>query len=345
MKEISRENPIPLQRQLYELLKEWFTTETFPSGFLPSEIEIAKKFGLSRGTVRIALDRLVKDGLIDRDAGKGTVLRPDYLIKLKKYRIGVILSEIDFFTDSIWEYSWASHLEVINGMMGSNLGMNLSTELLSEEYFTESCNDEYDGFILWPYVHASLAKRFTKPYVQMAYTIDLIIGFERIASDIVAKGFKRIGYIGFNSRGRVEAMNKVFAASGYPEIRGEAIIECGGNPEEAYRACVELLDRGLDLDCLVCSTDIRAQGVLQCLKERGIKVPVGMAVYGFDGPRRQKEGRITLTTCRFDWTYPGRFAVESIRKRLDGLPVDTYAPPIGELVEGESTAVGRRKKG
>lgn len=345
MKEINRENPIPLQHQLYELLKEWFTTETFPSGFLPSEIEIAKKFGLSRGTVRSALDRLVKEGLIDRDAGRGTVLRPDYLVKLRKYRIGVILSEVDFFTDAIWEYSWASHLEVINGIMESNLANNLSTELISEEFFTEACNEEYDGFILWPYVHSSLAKRFTKPYVQMAYTIDLVIGFEKIAADIVSRGFERIGYIGFNSRGRVEAMNGVFAAAGHPSIRSEAIIECGGNPEEAYRVCMELLDRDLGLDCIVCSTDIRAQGVLKCLGERGIKIPGEMAVYGFDGPRRQKEGKISLTTCRFDWTYPGRFAVESIRKRLDGVPVGTYEPPIGELVAGRSTDVRRRRRG
>jgi DNA-binding LacI/PurR family transcriptional regulator len=339
MKQIDRESPISLQHQLYEVLKEWFMTEPFPSGFLPSEAEIAKKFGLSRGTVRIALDRLVSEGIIIRNAGRGSMLRPDYLIKLRKYRIGVILSKVDFFTDAIWEYSWPSHLEIINGIMQSNLLYNLSTELISEEFFDEACNKEYDGFILWPYVHASLENRCMKPYVKMIYTIDLISGFEKIAADIVRKGFKTIGYIGFDSRGRIEAMNAVFEKANHAPIQSQAIIECGGSAEEAYRTCVELFDRNFQFDCIVCSTDIRAHGVLQFLSERGIAVPDEVAVYGFDGPRRQKGG-ITLTTCRFDWTYPGRFAVESIRKKLDGVELGVYALPVGELIEGQSTAVG-----
>ncbi|HOX32073.1 MAG TPA: substrate-binding domain-containing protein [Spirochaetales bacterium] len=344
MKELDRDSPIPLHHQLYELLKEWFTTEAAPSGFLPSEVELAERFGLSRGTVRIALDRLVKDDLIVRDAGRGTALKPDYLVKLKKYRIGVVLSEIDFFTDTIWEYSRTSHLEVINGIIESNIPFNLSTELFSEDTFSEACNRDFDGFILWPYVHQSLTKRLSKPYMQMRYSIDLIDGFAKIAADLVANGLGRIGYIGFDSRGRIETMDRVLGEAGLPPIRAEAIIECGGNQAEAYRSCVELLDRGIDLDCIVCSTDIRAYGVLQCLEEKGIPVPSRIAVYGFDGPRRPRSNGKSITTCRFDWTYPGRFAVESIRRLLDGASPQDYSPPKGIIWHGETTQLASREQ-
>jgi DNA-binding transcriptional regulator YhcF (GntR family) len=171
---MDRKSPIPLQHQLYESLKAWFTSEFPAPDRLPTEIEIAARYALSRGTVRIALDRLVQEGLIARIAGKGTYLNPDYLVRLRKYRIGVILSEVDFFTNTIWEYAWTNHLEIINGIMESNLPNNLTTELVSEDHFSQECNADYDGFILWPYVQGGVKKLVEKPFVQMSYAIDIL---------------------------------------------------------------------------------------------------------------------------------------------------------------------------
>jgi hypothetical protein len=304
---------------------------------LPTETEIAKRFSLSRGTVRIALDRLVQDDLIIRVAGKGTFLNPNYLIKLKKYKIGVILSEVDFFTNTIWEYSWTNHLEVINGIMESNLPFNLTSELISEDYFSVECNADYDGFIIWPYVQGTVKKLIKKPFVQMSYTINIIDAFSKVAEDILKCGFSNTGYIGFTYGGRIDTMNSVFAAAGKPAIKPEAIIECGASLKEAFRSCMDLVTRNPCLDCIVCSTDLRARGVLQYLAENDIAVPGKIAVYGFNGPRRIMRGSPTLSTCRFDWGYPGRWAVASIRNLLDGSEPLPYSPPMGELCLREST--------
>ncbi|MGB4572941.1 MAG: GntR family transcriptional regulator [Rectinemataceae bacterium] len=335
--QVDRNSPLPLQHQLYSALKDWFTTGFGPSDCLPTEIEIAARHGVSRGTVRIALDRLVQENLIVRVAGRGTFLNPDYLVRLKKYRIGVILSEVDFFTNNIWEYAWTNHLEVINGIMESNLPNNITTELISEDYFSLSCNDDYDGFILWPYVQASVKKQIEKPFVQMSYNIDILDGFAKVAADIVEYGYSTTGYVGFTHGGRIDAMNGVFTAAGHPVMKPDAIVECGASLKEAYRSCMDLLARNPALDCIVCSTDLRARGVLQYLSENDIAVPGKIAVYGFDGPRRTAKGNPTLTTCRFDWTYPGRFAMVSIRSLLDGGPLPVYAPPKGELIRRESS--------
>lgn len=61
----------------YVRIAEWLrlrveTGELAPQARVPSEVELARKFEVSRETVRSALDRLVADGFLFRRAGKGT---------------------------------------------------------------------------------------------------------------------------------------------------------------------------------------------------------------------------------------------------------------------------------
>ena len=59
--------------RLYLLLKERITSGALPSGHrLPSEPTLAATHGLSRVTIRRALDGLSRDGLISRQPGAGT---------------------------------------------------------------------------------------------------------------------------------------------------------------------------------------------------------------------------------------------------------------------------------
>lgn len=335
--EIDRNSPLPLQRQLYLALKEWFVSEFSTDDVLPSELAISKQYGISQGTVRIALDNLVKEGLIARIPGRGSFLNPDFKIKLKKYNVGVILSEVDFFSNTIWEYVWINHLEIINGIVASNLPFNLSTEFISEDYFSEAGNDEYDGFILWPFLQKSLMNLIKKPCVHLEYKVDLRDGFRKVARDVVKRDHGKAGYIGFTSGGRIEELNKVFRESPLGALPEERVFECGGSAAEAYRSCMELISRHPDVDCLICSTDIRAQGALQYLKEQGIDVPGDVAVYGFDGTRDNRKTSPALTTCRFDWKFPGTFAVEQLRSLLDGGEVAAFHPTKGTLILQEST--------
>ncbi|WP_342358770.1 GntR family transcriptional regulator [Terrarubrum flagellatum] len=60
---------------------------------LPSENELCSRFGASRTTIRAALDRLEKQGLIERRQGSGTFFRPPQIVK----HLG---SLVDFHTES-----------------------------------------------------------------------------------------------------------------------------------------------------------------------------------------------------------------------------------------------------
>lgn len=61
---------------IYLLLRDEITRGDLPVGaVLPSELRLADRYGVSRVTVRRALDALEQEGLIDRRAGSGTRVR------------------------------------------------------------------------------------------------------------------------------------------------------------------------------------------------------------------------------------------------------------------------------
>jgi GntR family transcriptional regulator of arabinose operon len=68
--------PVTKHAQLRAVLESEITRGVYgPGKFLPSEPELARRFAISRSTVRQALFALEQDGFVERLAGKGTVVR------------------------------------------------------------------------------------------------------------------------------------------------------------------------------------------------------------------------------------------------------------------------------
>lgn len=69
-------NEIPQYRKLYELLRKHIEKGVYTEGdLLPSENELSAVYEMTRPTVRHALDNLVRDGLIFKKQGKGSIVR------------------------------------------------------------------------------------------------------------------------------------------------------------------------------------------------------------------------------------------------------------------------------
>lgn len=67
---------IPQYRKLYELLRKHIVEGIYEEGsLLPSENELCATYQMTRPTVRHALDTLVKEGLILKQQGKGSIVR------------------------------------------------------------------------------------------------------------------------------------------------------------------------------------------------------------------------------------------------------------------------------
>ncbi len=75
MNQVDRNARLPLYHQLYEVLHERILLRQWkPGDRLPTEAELIESYGVSRITVRKVLDMLVKEGLIYRQAGRGTFI-------------------------------------------------------------------------------------------------------------------------------------------------------------------------------------------------------------------------------------------------------------------------------
>lgn len=67
---------IPQYRKLYEILRKHIVNGVYAEGdLLPSENELCAIHEMARPTVRHALETLVKDGLIFKKQGKGSIVR------------------------------------------------------------------------------------------------------------------------------------------------------------------------------------------------------------------------------------------------------------------------------
>jgi len=73
---LSRSAGLPLYQQLYEILRTRIAAgDLKPGDLVPPESELTRSYGVSRITVRAALDQLVHDGVIDRHRGRGSFVR------------------------------------------------------------------------------------------------------------------------------------------------------------------------------------------------------------------------------------------------------------------------------
>ena len=85
---VLRGGALPLHHQLRHLMRRRIETGQWPPGHrLPAERDLVRMFGVSRTTVREALDGLEREGLIVRRHGQGTfVARPPLVEGLARLR-------------------------------------------------------------------------------------------------------------------------------------------------------------------------------------------------------------------------------------------------------------------
>lgn len=74
---ISVAGPVALYHRVYTILREQLREGRYPPDVaLPGEMEFAERFGVSRVTMRRALDELKREGLIERTRGRGSFAKP-----------------------------------------------------------------------------------------------------------------------------------------------------------------------------------------------------------------------------------------------------------------------------
>ncbi|MEB3100976.1 GntR family transcriptional regulator [Ferviditalea candida] len=93
MTKLNLNSPIPLHIQLRDIIREAIYQGKFTDDRLPSERELMDLYSVSRTTVRDAVSALVREGVLEKQHGKGTFisLRPieEWLGNIKSYNAAV----------------------------------------------------------------------------------------------------------------------------------------------------------------------------------------------------------------------------------------------------------------
>ena len=116
-------NARPLYLQIKNYIYQQIADKVYDVGsILPSELEYQKRFGVSRITVRNAINELVVEGFLERTRGKGTVV----LFK----KVTENISNTSSFSEEMTERGLTAHTSFVNvslvragAMVGENLGV------------------------------------------------------------------------------------------------------------------------------------------------------------------------------------------------------------------------------
>jgi GntR family transcriptional regulator len=99
--------PPPLYHQLFVVLKRKIEAGELRQGqILPSEIEMAEKFSVSRITAKRAMDDLATQGLVQRRRGRGTVVTHTYQPK-------VLLAPLNGMLDTLESMGRETHVTLL----------------------------------------------------------------------------------------------------------------------------------------------------------------------------------------------------------------------------------------
>ena len=159
---------------------------------------------------------------------------------------------------------------------------------------------------------------------------------------LIELGHRHIAFIGVTDDDSPEFSRRF---RGFRSAMRQAGLEADDNlqipatwsEQSGYEGVSELLDRGLDFSAIFCACDHIAIGAIQCLQERGLRVPKDVSVVGFDDLPLVAHLTPALTTVRQDPSQAGEVLVDSLLKLIAGHPVQ---PRLIEptLISRSSTA-------
>jgi len=214
------------------------------------------------------------------------------------------------------------------------------------------------GVILSGLEHSDATKdmlaHFSGPVIEVmdcdGDAIDMAVGVSMadagvvIAQHLVARGYRRIGYVGawgerpVRSRKRRLSFEAELARLGCPIVTS-VILDEASSLASGAAGLRALLARNLNLDAVFFANDDLALGALFYCQAQGISVPRELALAGYNGLDLCQSISPRLTTIATPRTQMGRLAGQLARSRIEGhdRPAERIIRMETQLIEGETT--------
>ncbi|ADN02784.1 GntR family transcriptional regulator [Spirochaeta thermophila] len=351
---------IPKYRQLYDILMHNIEKEGLKEGDrIPSEPTLIQTYGVSRNTVRQAIDLLVQEGVVYRIQGKGTFYKGKRRGSEKKpYLVGVI-------TPLTKKYIYPSILQGIEdcayerrySLILGNSGGDTEKEW---HLLQNMLQRGIEGLIIEPAMSAHLKsntrllsalERLSIPVVFMdCYYEDLPFSFvtpddveggRLAASYLMNWGHRRVGIVY-----KKDVVPGVLRLQGFREVvrsRGgelreewvwgftEAEDQPGMDPARKLVAAFLSLPPERRPTALFFYNDLCAIQGLQEIRKAGLSVPGDVSILGFDDSEYAHYAEIPLTSLVHPKEELGRKAADLLFEAIDS---GDRSPRVVKLVPG-----------
>jgi DNA-binding LacI/PurR family transcriptional regulator len=283
LKGVTTDGPVPGHQQIAQILREQITSGDLACGDrLPPERSLAQMCGVSRSTVRQALDSMVAEGLVSKYTGRGifvssppkpTVVGIVMPSSAPRYHWGTVLSQ------AIVSEARTQEWEVVTYLLASNEDRSrLERDLRNGRlHGILSMFGRQDPNRRVPEVIANL----TEADEYQVY-IDYYSAIHQAASFLVDRGRRRIGMAAYQqdfiaTREGMRALREVLQEHGLP-FRAEWIVQHGGLEEQGEAAVRQIWSQDEHPDGFIFMDDWQGLGGTRALGELGVRVPEDLLV-------------------------------------------------------------------
>ena len=354
--------PEPLYHMVKKKIVEMVRNGDLKDGDrLPPEEEIAKQNNISRGTVRMALEDLAREGIIKRYPKRGT------FISLEKSNIPVkiaILSptvpvgrkETDFYRSELW-----------GGIEEGVVKEGISIILLNHQKGIE-LSKGIDGILFLVPLRSQIEilneiKGKGIPLIVVGAQIDGVNyiavdnekGVEEAISYLVKLGHKKIGAIFssldyFDSFYRYKGFLSTLKKFGLPVkknwIKIISVMDAEKWIEEAERKTKEILSEKDKPTAIFAEGGFLTLGAKKSIEKKGYKIPSDISLIGFDDFYLARYLEPPLTVISQPIWEIGKIGVEKLVEIINNKQTQPYQillqPDL--IVRGSTSKIGKEVK-
>lgn len=331
---IDRDSSKPTYQQLCDQIVKAIQSDKFQIGeFLPTENEVCELTGLSRMTVRKALDKLNHLGLVEAVRGRGTfIVAKEPSTKIKR-SIGFVLRPHRY----IEEDPFYSH--ILMGVTQEAQKQRLHLAFISGEHVESHDVENHPYQFLSHLSGAIIAGQMPNAFLDYVQKIHLpcvflnyrssAYPFDAVTADQLEVGRlqgKHLAELGHNQclyiSGESDNVAYEDRLAGFMETftgdstRKVVVLKGRKNSESGREMVQQALEQKTPFTAIAAGNDRMAIGAMNELLDRGFRIPEEISVCGIDNIPFTENCRPALTTVHIEKQEMGIKAVQLLLERL-----------------------------
>ena len=323
----------------YEIVRNQLVTR-IAEGALPigtkldNEVALAEQYGVSVITVRHALNDLVQAGIISRVRGAGTFVMQIPSMEEKKDAsrlVGMLLTQESYPSLAMSRIIGSVQNTVSRYGCKALFDWNSTNPRISSESIERMLSQQVDGFLIYPFdpsqnrAELEMIENAGKPYVLIDrrdyQKPSFYVGSNNFDGGMLATE----ALIGMGHRKICFCGHYFFLSSEAERYSGfRYAMHKAGIPLTEY-SLLEKTDfdtlyswiREGRVTALFCCSDRLAESACRKLREKGLRIPEDISVFGFDDNIYSPDRPIALSTVRQDFESIGEQAVRLLLNVID----------------------------